>query len=628
MMNNRQPIPKITLEASLYGAALLLALVLRLYNLGSAPLTDSEAGWAMQGLQLARPALQPAAWSFGSQPAYVILTGISFALFGASDFLARFWPALLGGLLALAPYAWRRELGRSAALILAFGLALDPGLVVVSRQAGGPMLALGFGLLSLSLWRLGRTIASGILAGAALLSGPAILTGGLGVGAALGLTRLLKRPAAAQTTIEGEIEAETTQQRPLNAFWQRPELRKLGIVAAAGVLLIGTFFIRYPQGLSAWFATLPDYLSAWTAPSGVSAVKLLATLIFYQPFALIFAIVGIGRLILGSTAEASPSEDAIETEAPIKEAEQTNITTSALLWLWFLAALLLALLPAGRQVADLVWALPPLWALAALELAHYLPEGKVHATARLTAVAEAILVLILCGLFWNTMIASTQSAVTVGIPTDGLRLAVLAGVLALIALTTALVSLGWSWRDGQLGLVWGLSAAFLIYLTAALWGAAQLRPNQPQELWGTIPGSGQADLLSKTIADLSNWNTGFPQMIDIISEVDTPSLRWLLRDMPNSRFVNSPAIDERPSLLLTRSGQETPALTAAYRGQDFAWWVLPGWEGMLPPDTISWLAFRQAPTISEQIILWARSDLFPGSDGASSPTIGPDNGSQ
>jgi hypothetical protein len=234
----------------------------------------------------------------------------------------------------------------------------------------------------------------------------------------------------------------------------------------------------------------------------------------------------------------------------------------------------LTLLPAGRQVANLVWALPPLWALAALELAHYLPEGKIDATARLTAVAEAILVLILCGLFWNTMIASTQSAVTVGVSTDGLRLAVLAGVLALIALTTALVSLGWSWRDSQLGLVWGLSAAFLIYLTPHYGGGATARTSWN---YGNPPGSGRADLLSKTIADLSNWNTGFPHMIDIVSEVDTPSLRWLLRDMPNSRFVNSPAIDERPSLLLTRAGQETPALTAAYRGQDFAWWVLPGW---------------------------------------------------
>jgi predicted membrane-bound mannosyltransferase len=89
--------------------------------------------------------------SLGSQPAYIFLTGSTFAVFGSSDFTARLWPALLGGCLVLLPFFFRRPLGRLAALVCAFGLALDPGLVAVSRQAGGPMLAVSFLLLALGL---------------------------------------------------------------------------------------------------------------------------------------------------------------------------------------------------------------------------------------------------------------------------------------------------------------------------------------------------------------------------------------------------------------------------------------------------------------------------------------------
>jgi hypothetical protein len=82
---------------------------------------------------------------------------------------------------------------------------------------------------------------------------------------------------------------------------------------------------------------------------------------------------------------------------------------------------------------------------------------------------------------------------------------------------------------------------------------AATAPEPASGIMGNPPRQWASRSTSKTIADLSNWNTGFTN-IDIVSEVDTPP-RWLLRDMPNSRFVNSPAIDERP-LLLTSPGKK------------------------------------------------------------------------
>jgi hypothetical protein len=99
--------------------------------------------------------------------------------------------------------------------------------------------------------------------------------------------------------------------------------------------------------------------------------------------------------------------------------------------------------------------------------------------------------------------------------------------------------------------------------------------------------------------------------LDIVVLVDSPSLRWVLRDWNQVRFASELTADNLPATLITYKDQATPKLTDVYRGQDFAWDVFPGWQGIIPMDFMRWLAFRQAPTQSIQVILWARADLFP-----------------
>jgi hypothetical protein len=273
-----------------------------------------------------------------------------------------------------------------------------------------------------------------------------------------------------------------------------------------------------------------------------------------------------------------------------------------------LTSLLLALLYPARQVSDLVWVLVPLWALGADGLAEYLPDHKPHILSWL----QAGLVLVLAALFWNTLIATSQIVPQSDLPWQVIQVGILLGIVLLGALTTALVALGWSWEISRDGLVWGLSVALLVYGTSILWGSAQLRPNQPHELWGQPPGAGQVDLAIATLEDLSNWNTGLGNKIDLVSTVDSPSLRWALRNFSEARFSTEIPAGEMPSVIVTRQAAEAPALTAAYRGQDFVWWVHPGWEGPLPDEFVKWLTFRKAALGYEYVILWARGDLFPG----------------
>src|SRR6185436_3864002 len=109
---------------------------------------------------------------------------ILFAIIESTNFMARLVPALVGSTLVFVPYFFRDKIKPLPALILAFFLAVDPGLVALSRQANGTILAVTFLLFAWGMWRNQRAIVAGVFAGLALLSGPSLWAGLF----ALGLT--------------------------------------------------------------------------------------------------------------------------------------------------------------------------------------------------------------------------------------------------------------------------------------------------------------------------------------------------------------------------------------------------------------------------------------------------------
>jgi predicted membrane-bound mannosyltransferase len=133
------------LEGFLYALAFLLALGLRLTQLGAMPLTDVEAAPALQALHIAqglKPALSP-------HPLYILSTSVLFFLFGGgTNFLARLVPALAGSALVFAPLLLGRiTLRARPSLILAFFIALDPGLTAISRHSCNYISHLFMGIL-------------------------------------------------------------------------------------------------------------------------------------------------------------------------------------------------------------------------------------------------------------------------------------------------------------------------------------------------------------------------------------------------------------------------------------------------------------------------------------------------
>jgi hypothetical protein len=101
-----------------------------------------------------------------------------------------------------------------------------------------------------------------------------------------------------------------------------------------------------------------------------------------------------------------------------------------------------------------------------------------------------------------------------------------------------------------------------------------------------------------------------------VVEVDSPALRWSLRDYTKISYVNQLPEDASPAFVITPE-QPDLALSATYRGQDFILAEDPGWNSFHLDQWLRWLAFRAIPAESvrqDRLILWARTDLFPGGD--------------
>ncbi|HZD55805.1 MAG TPA: hypothetical protein VE136_03730, partial [Anaerolineales bacterium] len=457
--------------------------------------------------------------------------------------------------------------------VMAFGLALDPGLVALSRLAGGPMFALGFGLLALGMWIRGRPVFAGIFGGLALLGGPAVLQGAVAIGFAWVIARAI---------LGRRVSLETESDRWVALGNSPGELRSTVLAGGLTVLSVGTLFFRYPDGLSAWAGSLPAYLEGWLEPSQVPALRLLAALAFYQPLGLIFA-----------------GFSAVRGWLQRDEVSQW-------LSLWVVVALAVALAYPGKQVGDLAWALVPVWALASRELARQL---EVFDRDKFPALGQAILVAILLVLAWLNLaglnLPGTDSQIY------RLRWVVIGGVVALILITTGLVGLGWSFGVAQRGLTWGLGVTLGLYGLASVWGASQLYPNAVQNLWTPPPATQEDDLLISTLGDLAEYRTGRRDTLDLVVTDQSPSLRWILRDWNEASFVDHLSPGELPSVVIASGEDVSPKFSAAYRGQDFAFLAYPAWEGALPEDWADWLVFRHAPVRTEHLVLWGRSDIFP-----------------
>jgi hypothetical protein len=558
----------ITVEQIFYLLILILALGIRVLHIDQVPLSEDEAGKALQALAVARGETP----SFSTGPAFPLLTGLTFFLFEDTNAYARIWPIIAGCCLVIFPYLIRSFIGRKAALIMALGLAISPTMVLFSRTADPRIMAVSFAMMAIGFSILRKPILAGMFLGLMLLCGPTALSGLIG----LGITWLVGNLLSKMKVIE---PISTITPIVINRWAIVSALFSSFVV----ILIVGTLFFRFPSGIGAFAEILPSYIQGWIIPSDTSLAKLFLSLILYNPVVFIFGILA------------------------IIQAWRTKDTLSQWLSIWTGISLLIVILQPGREVFSWVWLLIPMWALASTEIARYF---KLDGAEFLPSIGQALLIFLLMALGWLNL-AGVGSIGGV-LEANQLRWAIIGGTIVLGGVTTLLIGLGWSFKTAQQGLVWGLLLGFIFYGVSLMWGVSQLRPNGVQELIGSSTVTTYSNDFQETLGDLSEWRTGMRDTLDVVLTTTSPSLRWEMRNWSAARFMPSIPVGDLPSVIINEEDQPSPNLAIGYRGQDFPWWQTPGWEGVLPENWPRWLVFREAPMNPSNIILWARGDLFPG----------------
>ena len=556
----------------LYALAFLLALAVRLVQLGAMPLTDAEATPALQALRIA----QGSSTVLAPHPFYILSTAIVFFLYGSgTDFLARIIPALIGSFLVFAPLLFDTRLRPRPGLILAFFIALDPGLTALSRQAASPIFAIVFFLFAVACFDKNKHSLAGFFAALFLLSGPSVWPGLLGLGITWAIFQAFNSRRNSPPSTD-DLEPPTPNLQ-ISTFIFHPSFFVPFIVT---FLAAGTLFFIAPKGLSAAFSSISAYITSWLIPSNVPPTRVFISLLFYQPLAFLLAIIAIirgwvngGRRII-------------------------------FLSIWVFVSLLLVIFLPSRQITDLAWTLVPLLVLASMELARNVnmyPEER----------SEVFGVIFLTVFIW--VFAWLDFSSMVWFPTNSqeyvIRFWLLIGSLLLLVISLILVAAGWSIRTAKIGGVWGLTLALGIYGFGGTLGSAGLRGMAYPELWWPSSIPEQAHLLETTVREISEFGIGDDTSAPVvIVGVDSPALEWALREH-QVQVVDTLDAASSPYFVVTPL-ETNPTLIAAYRGQDFSWRLTPMWETNLPADWVRWITLREMLRDGETIILWARDDLF------------------
>jgi hypothetical protein len=570
---------RVKLEHLLYAAAFLLALAVRLAAAGQLPLNDAEATLALQAHALAHGQ----AATLSPQPGYLALTTAAMFVMGSADWVARFWPALVGSCAVLLPLLFRKKLGRFAALLAAFFLALDPAMLAISRQADGRVLAVVFTALAFGLWLNHRSALAGVAMGLACLGGPTVWPGLVALLVALWITAAT-RSSVPVSEDAGEI---VEIQEATRGNWRRAAAFGAGTMA-----LISTWFFTLPEGLGAFGESLPAYFRGWlsfSAETVIPAALLLVTLVVYELFPLILGLWGGLRNL---TVRGQLFRDPVDL----------------FLLVWWALSLILTVAYPGRQVMDLAWSTLPLWALAARQI-----ERITHVSLEdwQPALGQMVLASVILGYLSVTLISMTNT--TLAGPNEYLLR--IGAALAMLIACTFLVAWGWSWRVSWRGVVWGLGVVLGIYWISSGWNVTGLSSHSGADLWFQGPYLQETDLLTKTVQNINEWGptqTGGQDLL--VVDPSSPALRWIWKNSQRVSYSAQPPVDQNPALMITGS-DVTPSLQSTYRGEGYVLSETIHWNAMKPADWFRWTVFRTLPAEAvqkNQVILWARTDLFPG----------------
>jgi uncharacterized protein (TIGR03663 family) len=558
----------LTLERALYALFLLAAAGTRLGDLGRWPLSEAEAGTALDAWHF----LQGAGGSvLGHSPLVFHGDLIAFALFGSGDAQARLMTALAGVALVGLPYSLRPVLGRFGALMTGLFLLTSPTFLYFSRRGTSEVVAAACALAFLGGvvqlrerggW--GALILATIALGLGLASGPAFYTHlflwGLFVAAVLAIRR-----------------------RSENGSRFRPDrdmVRQAVLVVAATFGLASTAFLADWSGLQAAVA-LPG---AWLwrivpAPSGYPWSFYVSRLALYEPLALVLAAAGAVYLI------------------------RRRDLWMALGLFWFVGALVLySTLGRVRPTADMVAIALPLILLAGMTAGRLLDDVVDHAAWEIEGAY-----LLLMSPVAAFAVLNLQAYANTGI--DRHMLLAVSGVAVMLVL----FSLVGFW-GGAGALVRSGGCALIVLLTAGqirgAWNLSLERADNPAEPMVAVATSPDVRRIPETIATFSNERLRRRDAVSVGYQADLgPVIAWYLREFKDVRAISGAGEPGLPAVVLLPFSEESPPLGEEYIGQRFRLWRRWHRAELRGSQRMRWLLYRDVTSgyTNGDVILYVRA---------------------
>ena len=565
-----QTTPKTMLSVAdgLYMLVVSAAAVMRLTSLGRIPLSPIEAQEALSAWQFLQTG--PNLITAGS-PAYLTLTSLLMPFWGVSDVTARLVPALFGIGLVMLPWFLRDRLGQIGALLTAALFAVSPLYAAISRTAGGDAIAL-FAILCVTI------------AGLRLRDGGSdnwsyALAGALGLGLAsspLIYSCLITLAFAwfAQRLISPEPEK--------NFLPERTVIIKAAIFGGLVLIALSTRFFTHLPGFGSATQMLGDWLAQFSWQGD------LQTLL--SPF-LVLGRYEIVLLPLGIFA--------------ISWAIWRNHPLGTLFTYWLLAGMILMLLQRGVLNNAL---LVPLAGYLLLGLAsnHLLRRGRSRWTWAVTGMIVLLgaIVLVNVARFLRVSLIEQQVA--------NLWISMMA-----LAAVVLLIYYFWTVHEKAIiqGLWLGVMALLLLYQWGTAWNLTHITANDPRESWVEQATDDEVRLLVSSLQDISRTATNSNGDIPIFSAVNSPVLRWYLRDFGQAQFGQTLPPGAQYEVIISPAVAIEPALGDEYFGGDFGLLRAETAEASLSPtpllDALRWGLFHESPrgVTEERIILWVRADL-------------------
>lgn len=553
----------------------LLAGIMRFVGLGRVPLSPAEAQQALAVWRFLQP--EQVAAPSGS-PAYFTLTSLLAPFLGVSDATVRLAPALFGVGLVLLPWLLRERIGSVAALMAALLLAVSPLNAIAARTAGGEAIAL-FALLLTAVAAVNYldthsdrwlyTLAAAVGLG---LSSATLFYSGL---ATLALAWILQRQVGPPLVAADQRDGRAR-------LVDRASLLKAAGLAAAVLVAVSTRLLTAPAGLGATAGLLGEWLGQFAWQGDLQA--LLDPFLALGRYETVLVLLGIFAILW---------------------AVWNNHALGTTLVYWLLGGLILMLLQRGVMANALVILLPG-YLLLGLFTGALLQPRLDRRSLFLAAGIPVLLAAVLVNVTRFLRISAYEQQL----------LNVWIAVLALAAVALAVYAL---WTAAPRAAVQGAWLGVLVVLLFFQWGTGwyltRAGANDPRERWVGEATAAEAPLLASTLRDISRQVSNADNDVEIFSAVDTPALRWYLRDFNRLTVGAAVPPGAQQAIVITPAGEAEPLLGSDYLGSDFGLLRREPEQTFLSEtpllDALRWWLFHESSNqfLEQDVIVWVRADL-------------------